>query len=87
MQALPPVVVQSQAGSVAEALDPAKVATAEELILEVGRGRRHIRLVGHVDLRLQPPPWAGTRQSLGFVPWTTRSVTVRPRADMNTDNI
>ena len=78
LQALPPVVVQSQGESEEDATDPAKVATAEELVSAVARGRRHIRLVDHVDLKSHPSQWQDTQQRPGFVPWTTRSITVRP---------
>ena len=43
----------------------------------VAQGRRHIRLMDHVDLRRQPTQWPGSQQILGFVPWTTWSITVR----------
>ena len=77
VQALPPIVVQSQAELAADEV-PEEVATAEQLLAAVAQGRRMIRLVRHVDLRLQPTPWTGTSHSLGFVPLTTRSITVRP---------
>lgn len=77
LQALPSVAMHSQAETDTHA-GPAEVMTAQELLSAVAHGRRHVRLVDHVDLRRQPLPWPGMQQSLGFVPWTTRSITVRP---------